>query len=99
MTARNLRAVEPGEAKPPKLRDMTVAEAIATGNQREILVATRNRIAKTVDDSSCPPRDLAALTRRLGDVVKEIAALDAAAAQEAAESAVVADEAFDASAI
>ena len=99
MAARNLRAVPPGAEVARKSTAKTVAEAIAGGDRRDILVATRNRIAKTVDDPTCPPRDLAALTRRLDDIVDKIAALDAAAAQEAAESASVDDEAFDAEAL
>lgn len=98
MAARNLRAVPPG-AKVTRKATKTIAEAIANGDRRDILVATRNRIAKTVDDPTCPPRDLAALTRRLDDIVDKIAALDAAAEQEAAESASVDDEAFDAEAL
>ena len=98
MASRPLRAVTAGEA-PPKAAPVTVTEAITKGDRRGILVATRNRIARTVDDPKCPPRDLAALTRRLDDIVEKIAAIDALAEQEAAESADVADEAFDASAI
>jgi len=59
----------------------------------------RDRIAKTVEDPNCPPRDLAALTRRLIEIAREIEALDAAAEQEASESVDVADEDFDVSAV
>jgi hypothetical protein len=44
-------------------------------------------------------RDLAALTKRLMDTAREIAALDAREAQEAGEGAEVTDAEFDAEAI
>ena len=99
MAARNLRAVPPGANPVGKPSAKSITEAIASGDRRDLLVATRNRIAKPVDDPSCPPRDLAALTRRLDDIVEKIAALDLAAKQEEDEGARVADEAFDAEAL
>lgn len=77
---------------------MTVAEAAATGTHRDLLVAMRDRIARTVADPGCPPRDLASLSRRLQDVAKEIEALDLRAKEEAAEDGVVPDERLDAAA-
>ena len=71
-----------------------VFEAAESGDHRALLVAMRDRIAKTVADPKCPPRDLAALTRRLGDIAKDIRALDLAAEQEGDES-VPDDEPFD----
>jgi hypothetical protein len=56
----------------------SVKDAAASGNQRQLLIATRDRIATAVDSPATPPRDLAALTRRLLDIAKELAALDAA---------------------
>jgi hypothetical protein len=83
-----LRAVKPGEAN------------VAVDDHRELLVAMRERISQAVFDPSCPPRDLASLTRRLADIAKEISAIDLRARQEAAEDAdVAADEAWDSSAI
>jgi len=55
----------------------TVAEAAESGDHRALLVAMRERIAKTVSDPDCPPRDLAALTRRLQEIAREIQQLDA----------------------
>lgn len=55
----------------------------------------RERIARAVSDPSCPPRDLAALTRRLQDIAKEIELLDLRAKQEAKEDGVSADEEWD----
>lgn len=99
MAARsNLRAVKPDE-KPARLRKQSVAEAAATGDHRALLVAMRERIAKTVSDPECPPRDLAALTRRLQDIAKEIEAIDLRAKEEGADASDIAeDEELDAAA-
>lgn len=91
-----LRAVAEGETKPPV---KSVAQAAANGTHRDLLVAMRERIAVTVSNPDCPPRDLAALTRRLQDIAKEIEALDLRAKQEASEGAGVADEAWDSEAL
>jgi hypothetical protein len=98
---RRLRAV-PANAKAPASRrrkPQTVAEAAKSGTYRELLVATRDRIALTISNPDCPPRDLASLTRRLQDIAKEIEQIDQRVAQEAEESSGGADEAWDESAI
>lgn len=91
MAVRALRAVKPGEkaAKP-----QTVAQAAASGDHKALLVAMRTRIAQTVSDPDCPPRDLAALTRRLDDIAKQIHALELAERQEGGGD-VPDDEDFD----
>lgn len=71
---------------------MSVAQAAASGTHRDLLVAIRARIATAVDDDATPARDLAALTRRLGDVAREIQAVDE---REEQESRPVEDEPFD----
>lgn len=91
-----LRAVQEGEAKPPV---KSVAQAAANGSHRDLLVAMRERIAVTVSNPDCPPRDLAALTRRLQDIAKEIEALDLRAKEEAREGAILPDEAWDSEAL
>ena len=92
-----LRAV--GDDEKPVVRQ-SVAQAAASGDHRALLVAMRERIAKTVSDPDCPPRDLAALTRRLQDISKEIEALDLRAREEGADAADVAeDESWDAAAL
>lgn len=88
-----LRAVHPGE-RPVKVRPATVSEAAASGDYRALLVAMRDRIAVTVQDPECPPRDLAALTHRLAGIAKEIKAIELAEKQEADER-VPDDEDFD----
>ena len=70
-----LRAVGPDE-KPQAKKPKTVAEAAKKGTQRELLVAMRDRIADTLT-RDCQPRDMAALTKRLQDIVRDIEAIDA----------------------
>lgn len=67
-----LRAVGTDEKASPK----TVSQAADSGSQRDLLVAMRTRIARTIEDPKCPPRDLAALSRRLMDIAREIETLD-----------------------
>jgi len=87
--ARALRVVAPGEKPPPRRRPAkaapkpkTVLEAAEKGTRKELLVAMRTRIARAVDDLNTPARDLAALTKRLGEVDRDIEALEAQAVQE-----------------
>lgn len=97
MPRKPLRVVDPGETVPAE--KLSVDQAAATGNHRKLLVAMRERIAKAVADPNCPPRDLAALTRRLQDVAKELETLDLKAKQEAGEDGASPDEAWDAEAL
>jgi hypothetical protein len=94
-----LRAVSPDEKPAPKKKPKTVTQAANDGSTIELLVSLRARIAKQVEDVNCPSRDLASLSRRLLEIAKEIASLEASAKQEADESAEVADEAFTAEAL
>lgn len=94
-----LRAVKPGEQASRSRRKATVAEAADSGDHRALLVAMRERIARTVTNPDCPPRDLAALTRRLQDIAKEIEVIDLRAKEEAREDGVSADEKWDETAI
>lgn len=93
-----LRAVAPNERPKAKRKAKTVTQAAESGTTRELLVAMRTRIAKAVEDMNTPARELAALTKRLTEVVRDIEAIDARAAQEG-EGATVPDEPFDASAV
>jgi hypothetical protein len=96
-----LRVVAPGETPkaPPKPRKLSITEAAEAGDHRQLLAAMRERVAKTVEDPNCPPRDLAALSRRLQEINREIEAIDAKARQEASEDVSNADEAWDAEAL
>jgi hypothetical protein len=75
-----------------------VTQAAATGDPRKLLVSTRDRIAIAVEDPNTPARDLAALTKRLMETVREIEAIDARE-EEAGSHAEVGDGEFDAAAI
>lgn len=95
----NLRAVGPNDPPPkreqPK-KPKTITEAAADGDARALLVAMQTRIAKAIDNPNCPPRDLAALTRRLHEITRDIEAIDAAAEEEGGSgSEPVPDEAWD----
>ncbi len=94
-----LRVVAPNEAPPPPARPKTVTEAADKGTTRELLVAMRSRIATAVEDPNTPARDLAALTKRLSEVVRDIEAIDAREELEAERGGPVSDEAFSAEAL
>lgn len=74
-----LRAVGPDE-KPE--RKLSITEAASSGTVRQQLCALRDRVAKTVEDPNCPARELAALSRRLMEITKEIEAIDVRALEE-----------------
>ena len=97
MPRKPLRVVAPDEtpAIPPKRH--TVTSAADEGTRRDLLVAMRSRVATAVEDPNTPARDLAALTRRLMEIAKDIEALDAR--DQEGESGPVSDESFDAAAI
>lgn len=92
-----LRAVGPDEQAEP-IKPKTITEAADSGTTRDLLVAMRSRIAKAVEDPNTPARDLAALTKRLVEVVRDIEAIDAREDDEG-ETAEVADSPLDASAL
>ena len=94
-----LRAVKPDEKKPVE-KPKTVTQAAKSGTPRDLLVSMRDRVAKDVENENTPARDLAALTKRLMEIVRDIAAIDAASEQEASEDAAeVEDGDFDAASV
>jgi len=93
----HLRSVT--ETAPPPRRKHTVATATSEGDRLDVLVATQERIATAVDDADTPARDLAALTRRLLEINKEIDVLRVARLQTAQREQAASDQAFDASAV
>jgi hypothetical protein len=95
MSSPRLRAVGVDERVVPK----SVTEAAKFGTTRELLVATRDRIAEAVEAPNTAARDLAALTKRLMETQREIEAIDARNSQEAAQDVEVSDGEFDASAV
>ena len=81
-----LRAVAPDE-KAEKKNLTSVLQAVDEGTDRDQLVMLRSRIAKAIDEPNIRGADLAALSRRLLEIGKEISAIDAQKAEEARESA------------
>lgn len=81
-----------------KLSRESVSDAAAEGSRLDLLVAMRARVAAAVEDANTPPRDLAALTRRLLEIANEIAAIEAQmelAEDSVAAAAALPDEPFD----
>ena len=88
-----LHAVKDGE-KPQKR--LTVTEAAALNDHREMLVALRNRVAKSVESADCPPVALASLTRQLTLISKELSVLDSGGEEDViTQAANTPDEAWD----
>ncbi len=93
-----LRAVKANEKSTAAVKPKTLAEAAETGDYLEILIAQRREMIRDVKETTGPAK--AAMHRQIALHSKEIAALQAAAEQEANESAEAADdEAFDAAAL
>lgn len=93
-----LRAVGDESATTEKL-PKSVSEAAKSGTHRELLVAMRDRIAETVTKADCPPRELGVLTKRLQDIVKDIATLDATTPPPMQSADDSTDDKYDASVI
>ncbi|OXN01646.1 MULTISPECIES: hypothetical protein [Bifidobacterium] len=75
----------------------TVYNAARSNDRRRLLVAMRNKIATALDEG-VSARDLAALTKRLDDITREIESIDAR--DKAKENPIVqafgiADQPFD----
>lgn len=83
---------------PPK-KPLTVTDAASAGTHKDLLVAMRARVATAVQDPNTPARDLAALTRRLMEIAKDIEAMDAQEREEAEELADAPDEDWSEAAI
>jgi hypothetical protein len=73
----SLKVVKDGAPRRPKTRPLTVRAAADSGIRRDLLIALRARIAADIDNQNTPARDLAALSRRLLEIVKDLEALDA----------------------
>lgn len=94
-----LRAVGRDEKPPKPPRVKSVTEAATFGTTRELLIATRSRIAEAVEAPNTLARDLAALTKRLMETQREIEAIDARNSEEAGSDVEVLDGEFDATAV
>jgi hypothetical protein len=86
--------------EPAKPKKKSVVEAAQDGTDLELLVAMRDRIAEDLDSRSTSARDLAALSKRLMELQREIKVQEERQQQEDKGSGgAVPDEDFDASAI
>lgn len=72
----------------------TIVAAAQSGDPRALLVALRDNIASAIDEG-VPARDLAALSRRLMEIDREISVIDAKEAEEGEDGAPIPDEPFD----
>lgn len=72
---------------------MSISGAAASGDRLELLRAIRGRLAEAMEE--CPPKDLSPLTRRLQDVVKEIAEVEEQRKQEVRQIGVTGTEATE----
>lgn len=76
--SRALRAVDAVEEPTGTPQPLSGSiQTAATGSRRDLLVAMRDMVARNLDEG-VPARELAALTRRLLEITKEIEAIDAA---------------------
>ena len=88
-------SVVAADAKATPERPESVSQAVTSGTPRDVNLAMQDRIAKAIDAEDIKGADLAALSRRLHELRKELAAMDAQAKEEAAED-VVEDAAWEA---
>ena len=90
-----LRAVSADEKPEQDKRPDNVSDAVQNGSPRDVNIAMQDRIAKAIDAEDIRGADLAALSRRLHELRKELAAMDAQA-KEAVEDDRVDDAAWEA---
>ena len=91
-----LRAVNPGEV-PERVKILTLAEAIESGEYLQILLAQRREIVADLPNEKGPAK--AALHRQLSILSKDIEALQRGEDEDAEGGANVEDGEFDAAAI
>lgn len=76
-----LRAVSPTERAPRK--KLTVVQAAALNDHRELLIALKARIAQILQDPHVPAVAAAALSRQLSLISKELDVMDADPSEDA----------------
>jgi hypothetical protein len=92
----NLRVAKPGERTPRK-RNLTVTHAAKGDSNRELLAALRSRIAETIQNPNVHPVALAALSRQLVLISKELSVMDTVGGEDAvAVAAATPDEGWSA---
>lgn len=74
-----------------------IAAAAAAGDPRKIQIALRDRLADAIDNPKTSARDLAALTRRLQEVVDRLAREEAMEndERESARATTESDDSYD----
>jgi hypothetical protein len=88
-----LRAVKPSERAPQRKKALTVVQAAARGTHEELLTALRLRLAAAMEDPIAHPRDLAALSRQVVEISKELHATTRGTEDDpVGEAAATADE-------
>ena len=92
---RKLRPVQDGERAEKPQKPMTLAEAVERGTHRDLLVALRERLAQSVASASVPPVALAALSRQLTLISKELSVISAREDDAVGVAAQTPDEAWD----
>ena len=74
--------MQPSE-RPPRKKKQTVTQAAKSDNHRDPLAALRDRIAGTIENPNCNPVALAALSRQLVLISKELSVLDTVSGEDA----------------
>jgi hypothetical protein len=77
-----LRVAKPGERTPRK-RNLTVTQAAKGDSHRELLAALRSRLAAAIESPSCPAVAVAALSRQLTLISKELSIMDTTSGEDA----------------
>ena len=75
-----LRAVKPGER--PARKGLTVVQAAKADSHRALLAALRDRIAEAVQNPNTPAVALAALSRQLTLISKELEIMDTTSGED-----------------
>ena len=103
MEPKRLRAVQPGEIVAPKVREVptSIGAAVAAGTSRDVLAATRRKLAEAMDAGEVSSNSLASVSKELRELDRLIRLADA---QEVAEEEKHGDQgrtrrAFNASAV
>lgn len=85
--------------KPGQGKVRSVFQAAKSGDRLLVLETLRDRVARDVQSSDTPPRDISSLSKRLMEILEEIEVLKVKQAEErkvgVADAGLVADEKWD----
>jgi hypothetical protein len=92
---------KPARTRKPTTRFKSLTTALKDGSRRDVLAASAVRLTRLIDNPKTEPKDVSPLMRRLTEVMRDIEAIDAAAAAETsqAKKRTRADERWDSDAI